>query len=409
MKTKHGEEKKRIRNDTASDKDQLMKKIKTINKEHRAGVTEHKSQIRDFKAVKISLTITEFSLAKTQHDQKGIIDNLNNDICCIKQEKAKLSGLVTALTNEKESALPKLDELVALKLKWQQICAKLALEKDKVALQRTIQTKSNGTKNQETTLQHKQQICVFKAELKVKSHKRTLEIKEEIRQKKLLEQRSQYVNVSNAMSQISPFQNSAFHSNNAGASRGDIRNGMVVQNGGTFPNTRVATTACVTEVSFKNFGCLCLRLQNIVPNNSFILYIWSFVVFWMMIRIRHDDKEIKNLGNRPSRNNAPGGAWTTRHWRAGGSATKRMGLPFRSTFRRGIFFLSRDGRSCLFTRRSVSEKAFHQFNFLCVQFLRQHGQAVVSPLLLVTGPTAALEPAPTPGKSADLILWNLPL
>jgi hypothetical protein len=108
------------------------------------------------------------------------------------------------------------------------------------------------------------------------------------------------------MSQISPFQNAGFHSNNAGASRGDIRNAMGVQNGGTFPNVRVATTACVTEVSFNFFGRLCLCLQNIVPANSFILSIRSFVVFWMMIRIRHDDKEnffkeIKNLGNRPSR------------------------------------------------------------------------------------------------------------
>jgi hypothetical protein len=32
-----------------------MKKIKKINEEHRAGVTELKSQIRDFKAVKMSL------------------------------------------------------------------------------------------------------------------------------------------------------------------------------------------------------------------------------------------------------------------------------------------------------------------------------------------------------------------
>jgi hypothetical protein len=192
----------------------------------------------------MTLTSTEISLAKTRNDQKGVIDKLNNDIHCIKQEKAKLSGLVTALTTEKEIAVRKLDELVALKLKGQQICAELALEKEKVA---TIQAKSNGTKNQETTLQHKQEMCVFNAELKVKSHKRTLEIKEEIRRKKLLEQRSRYANVSNAMSQISPFQNSTFHSKNSG---GYIRNSMVVQNGGTFPNARVATTACVTEVRF---------------------------------------------------------------------------------------------------------------------------------------------------------------
>jgi hypothetical protein len=195
----------------------------------------------------MTLTSTEISLAKMRNYQKGINDKLNNDIRCIKQEKAKLSGLVAALTNEKEIAVRKLDESVALKLKGQQICAELALEKEKVALQRTILAKSNGIKNQETTLQHKQEMCVFNAELKVKLHKRTYEIKEEIRQKKLLEQRSRYANVSNAMSQISPFQNWAFHSKN---SRGDIRNAMVVRNGGTFPNARVATTACVTEVSF---------------------------------------------------------------------------------------------------------------------------------------------------------------
>jgi hypothetical protein len=194
------------------------------------------------------------------------------------------------LTNKKENALRKLDESAALKLNGQQICAKLALKKEKVALQRTIEAKSNGTKNQETTLQHKQQMCVFNAELKVKSHKRTLEIEEEIRQIKLLEQRSRYANVSNLMSQINPFQKLALHSNNAG-DRGDIRNVMVVQNGGTFPNARVATTPCVTEVSFKNVGCWYIRLQNIVPNNSCMLSIRSFAVFWMMIRIRHN-KEI---------------------------------------------------------------------------------------------------------------------
>jgi TolA-binding protein len=159
-----------------------MKRIKKINEEHRAGINELKSQIRDFKAVKMTLTSTEISLAKMRNDQKSVIDKLNNDIRRIKQEKVKLSGLVTSLTNEKEIAVRKLDESVALKLKGQQICAKLALEKkEKVALiQRTIQAKSNGTKTLQTALQHKQEMCVFNAELKVKSHKRTLEIKEEI-------------------------------------------------------------------------------------------------------------------------------------------------------------------------------------------------------------------------------------
>jgi hypothetical protein len=196
----------------------------------------------------MTLTSTEISLAKMRNDQKGVMDKLNNDIRRIKQEKVKLSGLVTSLTNEKEIAVRKLDESVALKLKGKQIFAELALlEKEKVTLQRTIQAKSNGTKTLQTTLQHKQEMCVFHAELKVKSHKRTLEIKEEIRRKKFLEQRRWYANVSNAMSQISPFQNSTFQSKNSG---GDIRNSMVVQNGGTFPNARVTTTACVTEVSF---------------------------------------------------------------------------------------------------------------------------------------------------------------
>jgi hypothetical protein len=66
MKTKHLEEKKRIRNDTASDKDNHMKRIKRINEEHRAGINELKSQIRDFKAVKMTLTSTEISLANTK-------------------------------------------------------------------------------------------------------------------------------------------------------------------------------------------------------------------------------------------------------------------------------------------------------------------------------------------------------
>jgi hypothetical protein len=42
MKTKHHEENKRIQNDTASDKDQLMEKIKKLNEEHRVGVAELK-------------------------------------------------------------------------------------------------------------------------------------------------------------------------------------------------------------------------------------------------------------------------------------------------------------------------------------------------------------------------------
>jgi hypothetical protein len=62
MKTKQREEKKRIRNDTASDKDQLMEKIKKLNKEHIVGVPELKSQIPVFKAVKMSLTSTEIIL-----------------------------------------------------------------------------------------------------------------------------------------------------------------------------------------------------------------------------------------------------------------------------------------------------------------------------------------------------------
>jgi hypothetical protein len=115
----------------------------------------------------------EMSHVKTQNDQKGNIDKLNNDIRSIKHEKAKLSGLVTA-SNEKENVLTNVDESVTLKLKGQQICAKLALEKEKVTLQRTIEAKSNGTKNQEITLQHKQEMCAFNAKLNVKSHKRTL-------------------------------------------------------------------------------------------------------------------------------------------------------------------------------------------------------------------------------------------
>jgi hypothetical protein len=109
----------------------------------------------------MSLTSTEISHAKTQNDQRGNTDKLNNDIrCCIKHEKAKLSGLVTALTNEKENTLKKLDESVTLKLKGHQICSKLTLEKEKVALQRTIEAKLNVIKNQETTLQHTGDVCL---------------------------------------------------------------------------------------------------------------------------------------------------------------------------------------------------------------------------------------------------------
>jgi hypothetical protein len=283
--------------------------------------------------------------------------------------------------------------------------------KEKVALQRTIQAKSNGTINQERTLQHKQEMCVFNAELKVKSHKRTFEIEEEIRQKKLLEQRSRYANVSNAMSQISPFQNSGFHSKNSG---GDIRNAMVVQNGGTFPNARVATTACVTEVCFKFFDCLCLCLQNIVPNNSLILSTMSFMVFSMMIRICHDNKENflmerKNLGNRPSRNNGPRRRCFDNHILVSRRIRYQMdGSPVLINFQaRNIFSVQR--RKILsFHEKICFGKSLPPIQFpLGVQFLRQHGGAVLSPLLLlVTGPTAALEPAPAPGKSADLISWS---
>jgi hypothetical protein len=139
-----------------------MKKMKKkVYEEHRAGVTELKSQIQDFKAVKMSLTSTEISLAKTQNDQKGIIDKLNNDIRPIKQEKAKLSAFVTALTNEKENVLPKLDESIALKLKGQQIAmCRTSFGKRNGRLAEDHSGKVNSTKNQETTLQHKQQLTL---------------------------------------------------------------------------------------------------------------------------------------------------------------------------------------------------------------------------------------------------------
>jgi hypothetical protein len=90
------------------------------------------------KAIKVSWTTSEISHAKTQNDQKAKIDKLNNDIRRIKKEKAKLSRIVTALITENENGLKKLDNYVAVKLKRQQICAELALEKAKVALRRTI-------------------------------------------------------------------------------------------------------------------------------------------------------------------------------------------------------------------------------------------------------------------------------
>jgi hypothetical protein len=80
------------------------------------------------------------------------------------------------------------------------------------------------------------------------------------------------------MSQINPFQNSALNSNNAGA-RGDIRNVMVVQNGVTFPNVQVATTACVAEVSLKIWGA-CVFVYKIQFLTTLLIYLlellWCF-------------------------------------------------------------------------------------------------------------------------------------
>jgi hypothetical protein len=108
--------------------------------------------------VKISLTTTEISRSKTQNDQNAKINKLTIDLRSIKCEKAKLLSLVAALMTKKENVLKKLDESVPLKLKSNEICAGLALEKERVSSQRTIEaTSPNGNKNQETTLQHKQE------------------------------------------------------------------------------------------------------------------------------------------------------------------------------------------------------------------------------------------------------------
>jgi hypothetical protein len=59
-----------------------------------------------------------------------------------------IRGFPDAITNEKENVFKKFDEsvMVTLKLKGQQICAKLNLEKELVPLQRIIEAKLNGTK-----------------------------------------------------------------------------------------------------------------------------------------------------------------------------------------------------------------------------------------------------------------------
>jgi hypothetical protein len=132
-----------------------------------------------------------------------------------------------------------------------------------------------------------------------------------------------------------------------------------------------------------------------------------------MIRIRHDNffKEIENLGNRPSCNNAP----RRRCFDNQILASRRVryqtdGCLISINFQaRNIFSVQR--RKILsFHEKICFRKSLPPIQFpLGLQFLRQHGRAVLSPLLLVTGPTAAFEPAPAPGKSADLIWWNLPL
>jgi hypothetical protein len=329
-----------------------MKKIKKINKEHRADGNELKSQIWDFKAVKMTLTSTEISHAKTWNDQKGIIDKLNNDIRHIQTRESETLWPHHSFDERKGNCGSEVGWVGCPQTKRVTNMCQTSFGKRKGCFSEDHSGKVEWhkksrddppTQTGDVHLQHGAESEVAQKDFRNQRGNQT---------KKLLEQRSRYANVSNTMSQISPFQNSGFHSKNCG---GDIRNAMVVQNGGTFPNVRVTTTACVTD-------CLCLRLQNIVPNNSLILSTRFFVVFWMMIRICHHDKEnvlmeIKNLGNRPSRNNDPRRRYFDNQMLVSRRIRYQMdGSPISINFQARIVFLCRDGGSCLFTRRSVSEK-----------------------------------------------------
>jgi hypothetical protein len=191
-----------------------------------------------------SQNISTCNYAQAKKELKDTIQLLQKETADSKRHKAKLEGQVLSLTTQKNLALKKVDESLALRLKSNEAIAELGYKKECVALQRTIEAKSNGAIDQQASLHQKQQMSVFNAELKVKSQKQAFEMKEAHHNKKLNEQRSRYAHVSNVMGQNSPYQH-LVHSNITGRA-------ATLQNGGTFPNARVATTAHVPKVSINS-------------------------------------------------------------------------------------------------------------------------------------------------------------
>jgi hypothetical protein len=96
---------------------------------------------------------------------------------------------------------------------------------------------------------------MFNAKLKLKFQQKTLEIKAQIQERNLKEQRNLYSNVSNAISRNGPGQQHPVHSNGMGK----ISSPIGGQNGGIFPNARAASTACVLQVSSKFVSVILLQ------------------------------------------------------------------------------------------------------------------------------------------------------
>jgi hypothetical protein len=111
-------------------------------------------------------------------------------------------------------------------------------------------------------------MSVFNAELKVKSQNQAFEMKEVHRNKQLNEQRSRYAQGSNAIGQNSPFQHS-FHSNiTAGRA-------ATLQNGGTFPNARVATH--ISKVSIDSSYDYCYSVK---PSMYLTFLVFILIGLW---------------------------------------------------------------------------------------------------------------------------------
>jgi hypothetical protein len=288
MKTKHREEKKRIRNDMNSDKAELLTRIKKLNAEHRGEIADKKLVIRDLKSTQTSQYNTCCNYAQAKTEMKATIQILQKDAVDNKRDKAKLENQVDTLTTQKNLALKKVDESLALKLKSNEAIAELSYKRECVALQRTMEAKSNGALDQQASLNQKQQMSVFNAELKVKAQKQAFEMKEAHRIQKLKEQRNRYANVSNAMAQNSPFHQNSAHSNLGTGGRA-----ATLQNGGTFPNARVATTAHVSQVSAErsivlSFPATSFDLTFVLLSNSIrsLGVCWNKTILYLLLSSR---------------------------------------------------------------------------------------------------------------------------